>query len=413
VEESTYELIVGIDWATEAHEVCILRSSGEEVEKRVVVHSGEAVAAFLEKVVQRVNGASEQVAVAIEVPRGPLVEMMLERGFHVFALNPKQLDRFRDRYFPSGSKDDRRDAFVLAQSLRTDRHCFHRVQATEAVLLRLRELSRLDGDLKKSFQQYCSQLRELLYRYYPQLLALCPTADEPWIWKLLEIAPTPEKGARLKLPRVTKVLKEYQIRRLQPEQVVERLRSPGFKLLPGTVEAVSERAVVLIPHVRLLRQQQLQLARQLKTIFDDMTRDGSETQHHDAKIILSLPGVGYVIAATMLAEASQPLASRDYYVLRAYAGVAPITRQSGKTTAISMRHACNGRLRDAVYHWARISVQHDPRSLAQYSRLRSAGHNYSRTLRGVSDRLLALLCAMLRDQKPFDPELRNRKQERA
>jgi transposase len=165
--------------------------------------------------------------------------------------------------------------------------------------------------------------------------------------------------------------------------------------------------------VRLLRQQQLQLARQLKTIFDDMTRDGSETQHHDAKIILSLPGVGYVIAATMLAEASQPLASRDYYVLRAYAGVAPITRQSGKTTAISMRHACNGRLRDAVYHWARISVQHDPRSLAQYSRLRSAGHNYSRTLRGVSDRLLALLCAMLRDQKPFDPELRNRKQERA
>jgi transposase len=204
------------------------------------------------------------------------------------------------------------------------------------------------------------------------------------------------------------VLKEYRIRRLKPEQVFERLRAPGFQLLPGTVEAVSERAAVLIPHVRLLRQQQNQLAQTLKSIFEDMTRDGSETQHRDAKIILSLPGVGYVIAATMLAEASQALANRDYHVLRAYAGVAPITRQTGKTTAICMRHACNGRLRDAVYHWARISVQHDPRSFAQYRRLRSAGHNYSRTLRGVSDRLLALLCAMLRDQKAYESDRRHR-----
>jgi hypothetical protein len=108
----------------------------------------------------------------------------------------------------------------------------------------------------------------------------------------------------------------------------------------------------------------------------------------------------------MLAEASRPLAARDYHGLRAQAGVAPVTRQSGKRRLVGMRYACNARLRNAVHYWAQVSVQHDARSRGQYERLRAAGQSHARALRGVADRLLHVLIAMLRTQTLYDPARR-------
>jgi transposase len=89
----------------------------------------------------------------------------------------------------------------------------------------------------------------------------------------------------------------------------------------------------------------------------------------------------------MLAEASQPLAERDYHGLRSYAGIAPVTRQSGKKKQIVMRYGCNARLRNALYHWSRVSIQRDLRSRQHYHRLRESGHSHGRALRGLADRL--------------------------
>jgi transposase len=108
-----------------------------------------------------------------------------------------------------------------------------------------------------------------------------------------------------------------------------------------------------------------------------------------------------------MAEGADPLAQRDYHALRAYAGIAPVTRQSGKSKQVIMRHSCNPRLRNAFYHWARTSVQNDERSKQHYARLRQAGHSHGRALRGVADRLLAVLIAMLKSGKCYDPNLRS------
>ena len=109
----------------------------------------------------------------------------------------------------------------------------------------------------------------------------------------------------------------------------------------------------------------------------------------------------------MLAEASQPLAERDYHALRAYGGTAPVTKQSGKKRFVVMRQACNARVRHALYHWARISTMVDSRSREQYQRLRRSGHTHGRALRGVADRLLAVLVAILKTGLPYDSALRN------
>jgi hypothetical protein len=87
-----------------------------------------------------------------------------------------------------------------------------------------------------------------------------------------------------------------------------------------------------------------------------------------------------------------------------------VTRQSGKRRQVIMRHACNQRLRNALYHWARVSLQNDDRSRAHYHGLRKKGHSHGRALRGVVDRLLAMLVSMLRSGTAYDPKRRSSNQ---
>jgi hypothetical protein len=152
-------------------------------------------------------GEPHRVAVAIEVPQGAIVEGLVERGFHVFAIHPKQLDRFRDRHSVAGAKDDRRDAFVLADSIRTDQPSFRRLQLDAPQLLLLRELSRTEETLLEDFRRSANRLRDQLHRFYPQMLELCSAADEPWLSDLIDLAPTPAHTALLHEAQVQRVLK--------------------------------------------------------------------------------------------------------------------------------------------------------------------------------------------------------------
>ena len=127
-------------------------------------------------------------------------------------------------------------------------------------------------------------------------------------------------------------------------------------------------------------------------------------RHRDAAVLLSLPGVGTTNAATLLAEAPDALRNGDYHALRCLCGVAPVTRRSGKTLLVARRLAAHGRLRDAMYHWARVAAQRDPVSKAKYQALRQRGHGHARALRSVADRLLGVACAMIREGALFDPQ---------
>src|SRR5258707_12780196 len=134
---------------------------------------------------ERTGARAEEIAVAIEAPRGPVVEMLLERGFQVFAINPKQLDRFRDRFSMSGAKDDSRDAQVLGDSLRTDRHAFRRLAIDDPLVIELREWSRMYDELKQEQSRLANRVRDQLWRYYPQARELGhPAAD--WFLGLWE-----------------------------------------------------------------------------------------------------------------------------------------------------------------------------------------------------------------------------------
>jgi hypothetical protein len=398
-----YRWYVGVDWATEQHQVCVVDGDRQIVEQTKIEHSGNGIAQMVERLLKLSNHHPEQVAVAIEMPRGSIVETLVEARFAVFSLNPKQMDRFRDRHTVPGAKDDSLDAFVMADSLRTDLHLFHQVRLDDPLVIRMRELSRTEEDLQQEAVRAGHRLRELLIRYYPQMLKLCPGVDEPWFWDLLKLAPLPAKATKLKLAKVEQLLKTHRIRRITGEQVLSALNVQALHLAPGAAEAASEHVLLQLPLLRLLRQQRADVAARIQAVLEEMSQPGQSGEHRDVTILLSLPGMGRKGTATMLAEASQPLAERNYSALRSYAGAAPITRQSGKRRIVVMRQSCNPRLRDVLYHWARVSVQCDPHSKKHYAELRAKGHSHGRALRGVADRLLAVLIAMLRNNTLYDP----------
>src|SRR2546428_582037 len=131
-----------------------------------------------------------------------------------------------------------------------------------------------------------------------------------------------------RLPRATvrTTLSRHRLRRLDTDAVLATLRAPALPVAPGTVQAAQRHLAVLLPRLRLIHQQRAECATQIEGLLE---RLGESQGHRDVPILRSVVGVGRVVAATMLAEASRLLAARDYHGLRAQTGVAPLTRQSG------------------------------------------------------------------------------------
>jgi transposase len=375
---------VGIDWASETHQVCLVDAGGKIVGERGFPHGGAGLAEMCTWLLTTTGAEPAVIAVAIEVPHGPIVETLLERGFVVYAVNPKQLDRFRDRFTVAGAKDDRRDAHVLGDSLRTDRHCF-------------RHLSRGCGHRR---------VREQLWRYYPQALEISDDLGADWFLELWAVVPTPAKAARVRESSIDRVLKTHRIRRIAAAEAVKVLRQTPLIVADGTVEAASAHIRAVVARLKLVNRQIKEAHRRLDALCGKLAAgaaSGQEPEQRDVTILRSLPGVGRIVLATLFAEAAEPLRRRDYRALRTLSGVAPVTKRSGKRCIVIMRQACHMRLRSAVYHWARVAIQHDPLSRRRYAELRKRGHSHGRALRSVADRLLAVACAMLDQQTMFDP----------
>ena len=406
----SYEWFVGIDWGSQQHQVCVLDRNRRVVGKRVVDHDGRSLAQLATWLLALSQGQPQRVSVAIEVPRGAIVEGLIERGFHVFAINPKQLDRFRDRHSVAGAKDDRRDAFVLADSLRTDQPSFRRLRLDEPRLLMLRELSRAEEMLLEEFRRTANRLREQLHRFYPQMLHLSSAADEAWLWDLIELAPTPSHAALVTDEQVRHVLTSHRIRRVTAQEVMVCLQAPALPAAPGVLEAAQAHCAFLLPCLRVLAEQLRSCAQQVEAILTTWAEEPDEAGGpSDMAIVQSLPGVGRKITAWLFAEAAQALSERNYQVLRTQGGVAPVTKQSGKRRQVVMRRGCNPRLRHALYHMARVAAQRDGHFGGVYEALRAKGQRHGQALRNIGDRLLRLLIAMLRDRTCYDAT-RNRRE---
>ena len=215
------------------------------------------------------------------------------------------------------------------------------------------------------------------------------------------------KAARLREATLARLLQERRIRRLDAERVLGILRQPAITVANGVTEAAVLHLRSLVARLRLANREFHQAERKLDelcTTLRDKTATPKSGGPCDAAVLSSLPGIGTVTLATLLTEAAGPIKRRDYAALKTLSGVAPVTKRSGKSCIVTMRYAAQVRLRNAVFHWARVAVLNDPTCGSRYAALRARGQSYGRALRGVADRLLGVACVLLQRQVLFDPE---------
>ena len=222
--------------------------------------------------------------------------------------------------------------------------------------------------------------------------------------------PTPQAARRTR-HGTERLLRENGIRRIDAKRVLEILRSREVDVREATRECCVMRIKSIVERIKIVLKQLKDTKKEIDRAIGSLDKKDSmraqpEAEPSDVKILSSIPGVGRVVLAAILGEAYELVRRRDYRSLRNFTGAAPVTRQSGKSISVKQRQASQKRLVDAIYHWARTAVQHDPVSKAKDASLRERGHNHYRSLRSVADRLLYVACALLEKGVLFDKEFK-------
>ena len=404
-----YDFFVGIDLGQWLHMASLVDAKGKFLGERGFPHSREGLSGTIDWLLEETSQDTERIAVAIEKPHGALTELFLDNAIAIFAINPKQVDRFRDRYSMSGAKDDRRDAFVLADALRTDGHRFQRLKLPPPEIIAMRGLLSTRDQLVKNHVALSSQVRELVIRCWPHLISLAPKdkALDSFFCELLQLFLDAKGLTDLSGTTFQQLVKKHHIRRVHPDQLLEILHQSPLRVAPATIEATSEQLKLLLQQLLLVRQHRRDSDQLLEKWFKQQRT--TDEPYTDAAILASFPGVGAFVLASVLSYAHDPVRLRNLEAFRSLGGIAPVTKQSGKRRQVLLRRARSQPLNNALHHWARIAVLRDPHSKQHYDRLRSRGHSYARALRGVMDRILPVAMAMIRDRTLYDPSQRSTK----
>lgn len=390
-------VFVGIDWAEKHHDVCIIDQEGEILARGRVIDGVEGISKLHEMVAENVE-EPEDAVVGIELDRGLLVGALVAVGYEVFAINPLSVDRYRDRHSTSGAKSDPGDAKVLADIVRNDRHNHRQVAGDSELAEAIKLLARTHQSFVWQRQRHVNRLRSNLREFYPQALEAFGTdfASSDAV-AVLTIAPTPELGRRLSRSKIASALKkggrqkniQTKAEKIQLALRAEQLEAPAMvSRAYGTVTSSLMRLIAG------LNEQIADLEKELESSFEG---------HPDAKILRSLPGLGIVLGARVLAEFGD---DRTRYVdaraRRNYAGTSPITRASGTRRVVLARYARNERLFNACYLWAFASLTASPPARAYYDRHRSLGKSHNQALRALANRLVGILHGCLRHGQPYE-----------
>src|SRR6266508_391310 len=340
------------------------------------------------------------VVVGIELDRGLLVGALLAAGYAVHAVNPLSVDRYRDRHRTSGAKSDPGDAKVLADIVRTDRHLHRQVAGDSGLAEAVKVIARAHQGLIWSRQRQLNQLRNALREFYPAALQAFGT-DLASVDALavLEAAPTPTQGRSLSTARIAAALKRGGRRRgiaERAEEIKQALRSSQLEAPEVLSKAYGE---VVRSTVRIVTEMTAQieaLRREIEASFEE---------HPDAEILRSLPGLGSVLGARVLAEfGDDPVRYADPKARKNYAGTSPITKASGRSKVVLSRFARNRRLADALEMWAFCSLSCSDGARRYYDSHRARGNTHRRALRALANRWVGILHGCLRHRDRYSEQ---------
>ncbi|WP_304051742.1 IS110 family transposase [Jatrophihabitans endophyticus] len=381
----------GLDWARDDHAACVVDTRGREVVRHSVEHSTAGLAELVG--VFRQAGCHE---VAIERPDGPVVDALLAAGTTVVVINPNRVKNLRSRYGSAGNKDDRFDAFVLADTLRTDRARLRPLTPDGPDTVALRRNCRARKDLVTHRVAVANQLRAHLRGVLPGAVGLFAEIDSPISLTFLTRFTTQDRADWLTPTRLAAWLAKHSYSgRTDPAVLHARLSAAPRGPVGAQADANAAITTALVAVLQTLLTQIKMLSTEIETQLD---------AHADAHIFTSLPRAGTVRAARLLAEIGD---SRARFPTReslfCLAGAAPSTRQSGKSRVVGFRWACDKQLRDAVTDFANDSRRANPWADDLYQRARARGHDHPHAVRVLARAWLNIIWHCWQTGEAYDP----------
>ncbi len=397
-------IIVGLDWSRSKHDFVIMDLQGKVVERGAVVHNAHALEELAASIEHHVSSV-EQVHVGLELNNGALLAWLVVKGYSVFGIQPKSAQRFRDIYRPSGSKDDRIDAFVLAEFVRVNKSHLRPWRPPSKITLQLRELLRWREELVQQRTAAYQRLRALLAEWSPQLAELCDNLDCIWQLDLLSRFPTETRLCQAHGNRIRSFVRDHRMRPKKQLQIEDIRRSVPMHVPAGRVQVVERQTLFLVEQIRMLTAE-------IKHIEEDLQQ--LTTQHPDISVFESLPIQGIVTIGSLLAifgDDRKRAISVDE--LAALCGVAPVTIASGKTKRVRQRRACDHTFRQALVHFAFNTAFCDGCWAAHfYQRKRSEGATHYVALRCLAKRWLKILHRIWKDRTTYNEQLHQANQRR-
>lgn len=390
----TFAHFGGFDFARQTHHVVVVDCLGQIVLNQPLPETGEAWAAF-----RRAAQPLFPLAVAVETNNGPAVERLLELGVSLYPMNPKAAQRLRDRKAPSGVKDDELDAWSFADGLRTDGHGWRMLKPEDERTKELRILCRDELTLIGQRTALVNALQAALVEYYPAAMEAFDDWTMPSSWEFVLQFPSPRELLRRGQRKWQNFLHSHRLWR--PEAGPKRLEifaAAGEFACPceAVTRAKSLLAVSIARQLITLQAQLEEYRRQVEKLF---------AQHPDHDLFDSLPGIGQKTKARLLGElGADPQRFQSPDALRAYAGSAPVTQQSGKSRVVFMRRACNKWLRNAMHWLADLSRDDCVWAEAYYQKKKDQGLAHAAALRCLAGRWQKIIWKMILTGQRYDPE---------
>ena len=386
---------VGIDWGVYRHALCVIDASGQPLTRVELEHDANGLAELRRRLAR--FGAPHTLPIAVERPSGLLVDTLVDAGHPIVPIHPNVVRHTRPRYGAAGAKSDAGDAFMLADMLRTDGHRFAPLRPASDAIRALRAMTRTRDDLVAERVRLTNQLGATLDAFWPGAKRLFAALHSPIALAFLTRYPGPAKVARLGEQRMASFLaaQRYSGRRTASE-LLERLRSAPLGRV-GALEAEAREHLVgdLVALLTVLTERLRRLEARIDEALDQITL---------GTVMASFPRAGRINAAQIVAELGEdPARFVTEARLAAEAGVAPVTRASGRSRAVVCRFACNKRLRRALTGWADNSRHGSDWARAVYQRARASGKSHPHAVRVLARAWLRVLWRCWQTGTAYDP----------
>lgn len=390
-------MFVGIDWASKAHELCVVDKQGAIIKRFGFAHSERGIASAIAQLAELAEAS--ELPIAIERPDGLLVDRLLEAGHEVVPIHPNAFHATRPRWEGAAGKSDVGDAYRLADLLRSDRHRLRALRPLDQPTRELQALVRLRDDHVAARVAATNQLAALLDQHWPGAAAIFGRLDSEIALCFLDRYPTPQSTSRLGEARLTAFLRRHSYcGRRSASDLLARLREA-----PQPVHALDPEIVAELVHA------QTRIVRTLLSTIADLDRAiaASLDQHSKAQLLKPLPRIGTINLGQIVAEVG-PLLNRTQNAEQAAAlcGTSPITKHSGKHHSVSFRYASNTKARKALTLFADNSRRTSPWAERIYRNARARGCRHPHAIRILARAWIRIIWACWHTNTPYDPTRR-------